>query len=109
MKELAIDKKKDAAMKELEPFNATKEQIDAVVGRYYSFELDVILTVRQGEEGLEIVTDKNSDPLDVKFESEKKLTAGMVTVDIRWKDNEVDFIRLNYPRASNMKFEPMVS
>lgn len=96
-------------LKEAAPYEPTDEELDAVAGRYYSFELNVIITLRKTEDGLEFYTEHDPDAAEVTFVSNRQIKAGIVTMTFTRKDDEIDGLRMNIPRARNMVFQRMIS
>jgi hypothetical protein len=83
--------------------------LDALVGYYYSTELDVMVNIKRDGDKLIATSNTILDEFPMTPVNAKKLTAGPLSIDIEWDDKVVKSISVNMPRATKMKFVRMSS
>jgi CubicO group peptidase (beta-lactamase class C family) len=91
------------------PFAAPPEMLDALVGYYYSTELDVMVHIKRDGDKLTATSNTILDAFPMTPVNAKRLTAGPLSIDIEWDDKVVKSISVNMPRATKMKFVRMSS
>ena len=90
-------------------FEAPPEMLDALVGYYYSTELDVMVHIKRDGDKLTATSSTILDAFPMTAVNAKRLTAGPLSIEIEWDDKVVKSISVNMPRATKMKFVRMSS
>ncbi len=90
-------------------FAVPPEMLDALVGHYYSTELDIVINIKRDGDKLYTTSSTILDAFPMTPVSAKRLTAGPLSVDIEWDEKLVKSISVNMPRATRMKFVRMSS
>ncbi len=90
-------------------FETPPDMLDALVGHYYSSELDLVMNVKRDGDKLYSISSTILDAFPFTVISAKKLSAGPLSIDIEWNEKQVKSISVNMPRATKMKFVRMSS
>jgi hypothetical protein len=90
-------------------FEAPPEMLDALVGYYYSTELDAMVNIKRDGDKLSATSSTILSAFPMTAVNAKRLTAGPLSIEIEWDDKVVKSISVNMPRATKMKFVRMSS
>jgi hypothetical protein len=91
------------------PFNLPTEVLDAMVGHYYSTELDIVVSIKREGDKLTATSGTILDAFPITGVSDKKFAAGPLSIDVELEGTAVKAISVNMPRATKMRFARMAS
>jgi CubicO group peptidase (beta-lactamase class C family) len=91
------------------PYTASSEALDALVGHYYSTELDIVVNIKRDGDKLVAASGTILDAFPMTGVADKKFTAGPLSIDVETEGETVKAIRVNMPRATRMRFVRMSS
>jgi CubicO group peptidase (beta-lactamase class C family) len=91
------------------PFVMPENKLQALLGHYYSTELDLLVNLKLKDGKLVAESRSILEAFPLEPSSENKLSAGPLSVDIEWDGDKVKAILANMPRANRMRFVKMSS
>lgn len=91
------------------PYTIPDAKRDALLGHYYSTELDLLLNVKLKDGKLVAESQSILAAFPMEANSENKLSAGPLSVDVEWDGDRVKAILVSMPRATRMRFIRMAS
>ena len=87
-----------------QPFAMPAEKLEALVGVYYSTELDVLLNLKMRDGALAVFSTTVLNEATIEAISEKKLNCAGITIDVERDGDLVKALLVNMPRATKMRF-----
>ena len=96
-------------MKPVAPFDLTPEDIGALAGRYYSPEMDAVLTVFEKDGEVWAKTDKLMEPTKVEMTSQDKGSISIFAFRFVLREGKATRIMITIPRSNNIRFKRMLT
>ena len=93
----------------VQPFELSQDDIKALSGRYYSVEMEVVLTVFEKDGELWAKTDKFMDPTKVEMVVADRGTISLFTLKFERKEGKVTAVLVTVPRSNNIRFKRMLA
>lgn len=93
----------------LSDFTPTDEMKQRIVGSYYSPELNAIYRVELQDGKLMMFGPDGGEPAEMNMESEKKLTLGMITMNLHYTDSgEIDGATIDAGRVMKLRMQKIL-
>ncbi|MCH7904902.1 MAG: serine hydrolase [Armatimonadetes bacterium] len=91
----------------MDPFELSDEDIKTLSGRYYSVEMEVVLTVFERDGELWAKTDKFMDPTKIEMVVADRGSLSPFTLQFERKDGKVTAVFVSIMRSNNIRFNRM--
>ena len=91
------------------PYDLTPEDIGALTGRYYSPEMDAVLTVFEKDGEVWAKTDKLMEPTKVEMTSANRGSISIFSFRFVLREGKATRIMITIPRSNNIRFKRMLT